>query len=47
MNKYVFTDKHNFILIDTNESQDKMYHKNLDSRLVFADLEEDSIPIER
>ena len=33
--KYVFDDKHNFLLIDTNESYDKMYHKNLNKRLVF------------
>ena len=48
MNKYVFTDKHNFILIDTNESYDRMYHKNLDKRLVFTGLDgEPTIPIER
>ena len=34
--KYVFDDKHNFLLIDTNESYDKMYHKNLNKRLVFS-----------
>ena len=47
MNKYVFTDKHNFILIDTNESYDKMYHKNLNKRLVFSGMEEPTIPVER
>lgn len=48
MNKYVFTDKHNFILIDTNERYDRMYHKNLNKRLVFNDLvEEPAIPLER
>tara|TARA_R110002126_G_scaffold290603_2_gene447963 strand:+ start:4325 stop:5107 length:783 start_codon:yes stop_codon:yes gene_type:complete len=35
MNKYVFSDKHNFLLIDTNESYENMYHKNLNKRLVF------------
>jgi len=35
--KYVFDDKHNFLLIDTNESYDKMYHKNLNKRLVFSE----------
>ena len=33
--KYVFDDKHNFLLIDTNESYENMYHKNLNKRLVF------------
>ena len=48
MNKYVFNDKHNFILIDTNERYDRMYHKNLNKRLVFSGLDgEPTIPIER
>ena len=47
MNKYVFDDKHNFILIDTNERYDRMYHKNLNKRLVFAEMEEPTIPVER
>lgn len=47
MNKYVFDDKHNFILIDTNERYDRMYHKNLNKRLIFAEMEEPTIPVER
>ena len=47
MNKYVFTDKHNFILIDTNERYDRMYHKNLNKRLVFENVDEPTIPVER
>jgi len=35
MTKYVFSDKHNFLLIDTNESYENMYHKNLNKRLIF------------
>jgi hypothetical protein len=37
MTKYVFDEKFNFLLIDTNEAYDKMYHKNLNKRLVFND----------
>jgi hypothetical protein len=35
MLKYVFTDKFNFLLIDTNEDYKNMYHKNLNKRLIF------------
>ena len=49
MAKYVFDDKHNFLLIDTNESYENMYHKNLNKRLVFnKDVVPEIIPnIER
>ena len=47
-NKYVFDKKHNFMLIDTNEPYDKMFHKNLNTRLVFNGIDEEpSIPLER
>lgn len=47
--KYVFEDKHNFLLIDTNESYENMYHKNLNKRLIFnKEIAPDIIPnIER
>jgi len=45
--KYVFCDKHNFLLIDTNESYENMYHKNLNKRLVFNKHPEIIEPIER
>ena len=35
MLKYVFKDKFNFLLIDTNEDYRNMYHKNLNKRLIF------------
>ena len=35
MTKYVFDEKFNFLLIDTNESYENMYHKNLNKRLIF------------
>ena len=46
-NKYVFDKKHNFMLIDTNEPYNKMFHKNLNKRLIFNELDEPTIPLER
>ena len=43
--RYVFDGKHNFMLIDTNENYDKMYHKNLNKRLVFSQLDPDYLPL--
>ena len=39
MCRYVFCDKFNFLLIDTNEDFRNMYHKNLNKRLVFPHME--------
>ena len=41
MMKYVFTDKFNFLLIDTNEDYRNMYHKNLNKRLIFPQMEDE------
>ena len=45
--RFVFNGKHNFMLIDTNERYDRMYHKNLNKRLVFPSLEPNNLPIEK
>tara|TARA_R110000787_G_C13053312_1_gene406822 strand:- start:141 stop:494 length:354 start_codon:yes stop_codon:yes gene_type:complete len=41
MCRYVFCDKFNFLLIDTNEDYKNMYHKNLNKRLIFPHMEEE------
>jgi hypothetical protein len=41
MLKYVFHEKFNFLLIDTNEDFKNMYHKNLNKRLIFPHMEEE------
>jgi len=43
MMKYVFTEKFNFLLIDTNEDYKNMYHKNLNKRLIFSDMEDEIV----
>ena len=41
MIKYVFSGKYDFLLIDTNQNQNKMYYKNLNRQLVFPELDEE------
>ena len=41
MLRYVFNEKFNFLLIDTNEDFKNMYHKNLNKRLIFPHMEEE------
>ena len=43
MLRYVFGQKFNFLLIDTNEDYKNMYHKNLNKRLIFPAMEEEHI----
>ena len=43
MLKYVFNEKFNFLLIDTNEDFKNMYHKNLNKRLVFPHMEDEEL----
>ena len=40
MLRYVFNQKFNFLLIDTNEDYKNMDHKNLNKRLIFPHLED-------
>lgn len=42
MIKYVFSGKYDFLLIDTNQNQNKMYYKNLNKQLVFPELDEEA-----
>ena len=41
MLRYVFHEKFNFLLIDTNEDFKNMYHKNLNKRLIFPHMEDE------
>ena len=41
MIKYVFSGKYDFLLIDSNQNQNKMYYKNLNKQLVFPELDEE------